>query len=347
MKIAIISDLHFGIRKNSEVFLNSQTRFIIEQFVPYLKKHKITTIFMLGDLFDNRSSTNTKVMNTVYEIFANYLKDFKIYMLVGNHDTYFNSTVEINSLKYLGGFPNVEIIDVMKQIEIDGRKIALVPWIVDNVKFVREFRKIKCDVCLGHFNISGFHFNKYKKSEDGLQSKLFSRCKKVFTGHFHIRNIQNKHGSEMVYIGSPYQLTRNDIDENRGFTILDLSDLSYEFIDNTESLKYVKLKYPEKFTKSKILNNIIDVHIDYDNSYNETKIERYIRKIEENSPAITPNIFIDNNAELSGDLSLENCNIGSMMDLMREYIDGLDIRNREEIVGILFELYNEVRGDSL
>ena len=345
MRVCLVSDLHFGVRKNSEVFLQSQTRFIVEQFVPYLKKNGIDTVFMLGDLFDNRSSTNTKVMNAVYDIFAEHLKDFTVYILVGNHDTYFNSTVEVNSLKFLSKFDNVHIIDKITPMEFDGQKIALVPWIVDNVKFVREFHKIKCDVCMGHFNIHGFHFNKYKKSDDGIQAKLFSKCKKVFTGHFHIRNSQTLHGSEMIYVGSPYQLTRNDIDENRGFTILDFEDLSYEFIDNTKSLKYIRLKFPEKFSKNKIENNIIDVHVDYDDSYNETKVERYVKKIEEMGPALPPGIFVDNNAELSGDIDLENCNIGSLTDLMREYIDGLDIKNKEEIFQILIELYNEVRGD--
>jgi DNA repair exonuclease SbcCD nuclease subunit len=343
--VSLISDLHFGVRKNNEVYLKSQIKFIVEQFVPYLKENEINTIFILGDLFDNRSSTNTKVMNAVYEIFSDYLKDFTIYILVGNHDTYYNSNIEINSLKFLTKFENIHVIDKMTKIEIDNKKITLVPWVVDNVKFVREFHKTKCDVCMGHFNIHGFHFNKFKKSDDGIQAKLFSNCKKVFTGHFHIRNSQIINDIEMVYIGSPYQLTRNDIDECRGFTLLDLKDLSYKFIDNTKSLKYIKLKFPEKFSQSKIENNIIDVHVDYDNSYNENKVDNYIKKIEKFCPALPPNIFVDNNSELSGELNLENCNIGSMMDLMREYVDGLDIKNKEEIFKILIELYNEVKGE--
>lgn len=344
-KVALIADTHFGVRKNNEIYLQSQTRFIVEQFVPYLKKEGINTIFMLGDLFDNRSSTNTKIMNSVYEIFDEYLKDFTIYILVGNHDTYFNSTVEINSLKFLSKFENIHIIDKLTQIEMNKQKITLVPWIVDNVAFVREFNNIQTDVCLGHFNVHGFHFNKFKKSDDGLQAKLFSKCKKVFTGHFHIRNSQNIDDCETVYIGSPYQLTRNDIDESRGFTILDLETLNYEFIDNTKSLKYIQLKFPEKFSKEKIENNIIDVHVDYDDSYNETKVEKYVNKISEFNPALPPNIFVDNNAEMGGNLNLENCSIGSLTDLMREYIDGLDVKNKEEIYRILIELYNSVKGD--
>jgi len=347
MKVCLMSDQHFGVRKNSEVFLKSQSKFIEEQLVPYLKENKIDTIFMLGDLFDNRSSTNTKIMNSVYELFDKHLKEFKIYILIGNHDTYYNSSVEINSLKFLEGFDNVELIEKITKIRLDEKDITLVPWVVDNVEFVKEFHKMSCDVCMGHFNIFGFHFNKYKKSDDGIHSKLFGKCKKVFTGHFHIRNSQTLFGSEIIYIGSPYQLTRNDIDESRGFTILDLSNLEYDFIDNEVSLKYIKLKFPEKFNRKRIENNIIDVHVDYDDSYNEDKVNKYINKIEELNPATTPNIFVENNSELNGTIDLENYNIGSMLDLMREYVDSLDIGNKEEIYQELIELHDEVKGDNL
>lgn len=345
MRVCLVSDLHFGVRKNSEVFLNSQTRFITEQLVPYLKSNGIEYLFVLGDVFDNRSSTNTKVMNAVHEVFKKHFSDFKVYVLVGNHDCYFNSSVEVNSLKFLDEFNNVTLIEKITNIEIDNKNIVMVPWIVDNVKFVREFSKRKCDVCFGHFNIKGFHFNKFKRSDDGLHSKLFGKCQKVFTGHFHIRNSQTLYGSDIVYIGSPYQLTRNDIDEKRGFTILDLSKMEHEFIDNEVSLKYIKLKFPEKFSKKKVNNNIVDVHISYDETYNENEIDKYVKKIEEYCPAMTPNIFVDNNSELNGVIDLENYNIGSMVDLMREYIDILDIGNKEEIYETLIDLYNEVKGD--
>lgn len=349
MKIALLSDIHMGVRKNSEIFLSSQLRFIEEQFVPYLKDNGISDVFILGDLFDNRNSTNTKVMNAVYDLFDKHLIDFNVRMIVGNHDCYFNSTVEINSLKFLEKFKNVQLVEKITETTIDGKKIVMVPWVTDNLSFVREFLQIEnIDLCFGHFNISGFNFNKFKKSDDGIQGKIFANCKKVFTGHFHIRNSQNIQGSDIVYIGSPFQLTRNDIDENRGFVILDTDNLEYKHIDNTVSLKYIKLKYPEKFTLSKIKNNIIDVYVDYDETYSESKVDKYVKKIEEYSPISPPNIFVENNSDLNGNIDLKNYKFGSMLDLMREYIDGLDIGNKEEINQILIELYNDsTKGDSV
>lgn len=349
MKICLIGDLHFGVRKNSEIFLDSQVRFIKDQFVPYLKENNIKDIFILGDLFDNRSSTNTKVMNSVYDIFDKHLIDFNIRMIIGNHDCYFNSTVEINSLKFLEKFKNVKLIEKIEEETIEDKKIVMVPWITDNISFIREFSQLSaCDICLGHFNIQGFHYNKFKKSEDGIQGGIFSKCKKVFTGHFHIRNSQTILGSEIIYTGSPFQLTRNDIDEARGFVILDTSNLEYKHVDNEVSLKYIKLKYPEKFTIGKIKNNIIDVYVNYDESYNENKVDKYVKRIEECGPVATPNIFVESNSELNGEIDLENYKFGSMLDLMREYVNSLDIGNKEEIYKILIDIYNEsTKGESI
>lgn len=347
--IALISDIHFGVRKNSDIFLESHLRFIENQFVPYLKENNINEIFILGDLFDNRASTNTKVMNTVYDIFDKHLCDFKIYIIVGNHDIYYNSSIQINSLKFLEKFKNITLIDKITEINIDNKKIVMVPWITDNLSFIKEFSRIEnIDLCFGHFNINGFNYNKFKKSEDGLYGKIFENCKKVFSGHFHIRNSQNIFGSEIIYIGSPFQLTRNDIDEKRGFIILDTSNSQHKYIDNNVSLKYIKLRFPENFNVNKIKNNIIDVYINYDESYNENEIDKYIKKIEEYLPAMVPNLFIENNSDINGSIDLENYNLGSMLDLMREYINSLDIGNKDEIYKLLIELYNEsTKGDSI
>ena len=58
MKIAVISDLHFAIKKSDKTFLQSQLRFFEEQLVPELKSRNIKNLFVLGDVFDTRQSSN-------------------------------------------------------------------------------------------------------------------------------------------------------------------------------------------------------------------------------------------------------------------------------------------------
>ena len=68
-KVCLITDLHFGVRKNSEVYFDSQKNFLTNQLIPYLKENDITKIFFLGDIFDNRNNINTKVQNDVFHLF--------------------------------------------------------------------------------------------------------------------------------------------------------------------------------------------------------------------------------------------------------------------------------------
>jgi len=345
--ICLISDLHYGCKKNNEVYMNSQSKFIKEQLVPYLTEHQINDIAICGDLFDNRSSINIKVQNVVYDLFKNELSKFNIYLIVGNHDCFYNSDISVNSLKMFSEFANVHLIEKITKVKIFDTDIVMVPWVIDQLEFAKEFRKNPCDLCFGHFNIQGFHYNKFKTSDDGFETKLFGRCKKVFSGHFHIRNTQMIQGCEIVYIGSPYQLTRNDMDEERGFTILNLEDLSYKYINNEKSLKYIKLSYPDNFSQKTIEGNVIDVHVKYDDVYDENQIDKYIKKIEQFNPILPPNILVNSDSQIIGDIDLTNCNIGSMKDLMREYLKSLEIDNKEEIYELLIDLYNQTKNDNI
>ena len=54
MKVAIITDQHFGARKNSKLFHNYFLKFYNDIFFPYLEKHGITTVVDMGDTFDSR-----------------------------------------------------------------------------------------------------------------------------------------------------------------------------------------------------------------------------------------------------------------------------------------------------
>lgn len=343
-KICLLTDLHFGVRKNSEVYFESQKRFIVEQFVPYLKENKIKRIFILGDIFDNRSSINTKIHNEVFNIFNDYLKEFEISILVGNHDCYFNSTVKTNSVKFLGKFENVRVIEEPEIVENEGKKILLVPWIVNFSEFINYINDKDFDMSFGHYNVRGFHYNKYKTSEDGLDGSLFGKkCKKVFSGHFHIRSKQTFGNCDIVYIGSPYQLTRHDIDEERGFVILNTDDLTYEHIDNKMSMKFIRLKYPNEFNEKLIKGNIIDVHVKYDKDYIEEKIDKYVKKIIEYNPAFEPNIVIETDDMLNASFDITKLNFNSIPDLMKEYINTIEMKNKHEVFDLLIDLYNETK----
>ena len=99
MKLGIFSDLHFGVRRGAEIYLTSQLKFIKNQFIPELKAKGIDTIIIPGDFFDNRLALDNKILKHVLDLFDNEFKDFTIHILVGNHDSYLESSIHINSLR--------------------------------------------------------------------------------------------------------------------------------------------------------------------------------------------------------------------------------------------------------
>ena len=342
--VAVITDPHFGIKKANDLFLNSQLKFFKEQLVPSLEEHNIKEIFFLGDIFDNRVSMNIKIKNAVLDVFENILSDYKIYILIGNHDCYFNNSIETNAVKFLNKFNNIKVISKSSIIKSNDRTIYMVPWIVDSERFRDEVSNLKdrVDICMGHFAINGFHLNKFKIQEDAMSHEEFNKFSLVFSGHLHQRGIKIFGDTEIAYIGSPFQLTRADSGEPRGYCVLDMDTLKYKFIDNDQSLEYIQINYPDSFTEEMINGNIVDVNVKFDKSTDDSKVQEYIKEIEMFNPIIPPSIIAINSfmntTDTDGDFEIK-----SKSELIREYVNALDINNKDEIFAYLETLYEEAK----
>lgn len=341
MKLAICTDTHFGAYKSSDIFLTSQMEFFKNQFLPDLRKKGIDTIVHLGDMFDCRTSVNIKILNEVYSLLAEDGKDFKWYILCGNHDAYYKTSIETNSLKHLKDIPNVTVIYDIQKLNFDGRDILMVPWQVDHKKFIKKVnnKNLDCDVCMGHLEIKGFHLNKGKVCDDGITSDLFfEHFLLTFSGHFHKRTLKKIGKNKIHYVGNTYHLTRHDIDEERGYTILDTKTLKYEFIDNTVSLKFKKIHYPEKIIKKELKGNIVDVYVHLDDKYNETKFQAYLQRVEKCETILPPTVKIINDYDTNVKMDYK---VQTVTDLINEYVNNLNISYKKEIIKKILKLYSD------
>lgn len=346
MNVALISDLHFG--KNKDILLDNQLDFMKNDFVNYLKENNISTIFILGDIFDTRQSLNVMVKNEVYNLFDTYLKDFEMYILVGNHDSYFNTSIDVNSLKFFNKFPNIHLIEEPTLISLNEKNIYLVPWIVNHSKFIDDFQKVNCDLVFGHFDIAGCKMNKSVVSQNGLDKNIFSKSKKVFSGHFHTRSSVNLSKTEITYLGSPFQFDRGDIGEDRGFIDLDLNSLQYEYVNNENCIKFNKVNISEVDVENlNVKNNIIDIYINKSSNFTDKQIEGLLEKINKKHPTKIANFyFIDDEVkEDNKEFNLSNENVSDLNTLIKEYIDTLNNftdDNKLNVYNYMLDLKNEI-----
>lgn len=245
MKIALLGDAHIGARSDSLAF-HSFFRKFYGFFFSELKSRKIDTIIQLGDLWDRRKYINFVSLSESRKYFFDELRERDISMttILGNHDITFKNTLEVNaSSLLLQEYDNITVIDKPTTVELGGIKIALIPWICSEnyVDCFNEINNTQAEICMGHFEISGFEMYRGHIAEGGLNSDSFNRFDTVFSGHYHHRSTRGN----ISYLGTPYELTWQDYNDPRGFHIFDTETLTVEFIQNPFTM-FVRLEYNDK-----------------------------------------------------------------------------------------------------
>lgn len=342
MKIAMIADVHIGIKKADVVFMESQLRFFREQFVPELTEQGIKTIWVLGDVFDTRQQINTLVINKVIELFRDTLKDFDINIIVGNHDMYLTTDTGINSLKILNLLPNVTVYENQTSLTIDGKKILIQPWIVDYKQ--ENLITGKYDYAFMHADIIGFDQGGGRLSESGLVAKeLLKYVDTVYSGHYHNGiHRQFEKGKSITYLGAPYQLTRIDRNGTRGYHILDIATGERTLIENRISMKFTRHVYPDINT-SIVPGNVVDIDVPAEYADQTKKIADLVTELEKMNPAYPVNInYLPSEDDVSESIDTENLNIITLFGNYLEQVE-MDAKHKDMLYDSFIELYNNYK----
>ena len=103
MKVAIITDTHYGARKSSTLFHNYFEQFYNDVFFPTLDKEGIKTVIHMGDAFDSRKGIEFKSLTWAQRVVFDPLKErgIDMHLMVGNHDAYYKNTNSINAVDLL------------------------------------------------------------------------------------------------------------------------------------------------------------------------------------------------------------------------------------------------------
>lgn len=265
MKVAIITDQHFGARNDSIHFLDFYEKFYSGTFFPTLEKEGIKTVLILGDTFDRRKYVNFYSLQRAKKMFFDPLaeKGIQVHMLIGNHDTYYRNTNEVNSPELvLEDYDNINTISSPCVIDVGGTNILMMPWICaeNQSESLNMLKTAKADICMGHFEIAGFAMYRGMKSEEGLDRDLFRRFDFTFSGHYHHKSSNG----DIHYLGNPYELTWQDYGDSRGFHVFDTSTRKLDFIKNPNSI-FHKIKYDDKTDDIKTISSM-DLTV-YKNTY--------------------------------------------------------------------------------
>lgn len=344
MKVAIITDQHFGARNDSIAFLDFFQKFYDNTFFPILAEHDINTVLILGDTFDRRKYVNFYALQRAKEMFFNRLAEMNInvYMLAGNHDTYYKNTNDVNSPDLLlREYKNIKVIDSPETITVDGIDICMVPWICpENYQAcLDEMETTKADICMGHFEISGFAMYRGMQSNEGLSKETFDRFDMVFSGHYHHKSDDG----HIYYLGNPYELTWQDYKDPRGFHLFDLDCRELGFIRNPYTM-FERIEYNDKDQEPIDLDttdlNQKFVKLVVVNKTDFYKFDKFIQKLY-NKGAYEIKIIEDLSEFEDGEVG-EEINLEDTLSVLAHYIDSIETDvDKEQIKTFMRTLYTE------
>lgn len=344
MKIAIITDQHFGARNDSQLFLDFFQKFYDNVFFPTLEEHKIDTVLILGDTFDRRKYVNFYALDRAKKMFFDKLanRNIRVEMIAGNHDTYFKNTNDVNSPDLLlREYNNINVIDHPATIYVDDTPICMMPWICpenyqDSIDTLKE---TNADICMGHFEIAGFAMYRGMESHDGLSKGIFDKFDVVFSGHYHHKSDDG----HIYYLGNPYELTWQDYNDPRGFHLFDTGTRDLEFIRNPYSV-FARVEYDDK-GKDPIDLDSLDlkdcfVKLVVVNKTDFYKFDKFTQKLY-NKGCYEIKIVEDMSEFSDGEIG-EDINLEDTMSVLSHYIDTVETDVDKEVVKTFMKsLYTE------
>ena len=344
MKVAIITDQHFGARNDSIAFLDFFEKFYDNTFFPALDANAIDTVLVLGDTFDRRKYVNFYALDRAKKMFFDKLEErgIRVHMLAGNHDTYYKNTNEVNSPDLLlVEYGNIDVISKPETIVIDGTSICMMPWICPEnyQESLDHITNTKAEICMGHFEIAGFAMHRGMESNDGLAKETFQKFDLVFSGHYHHRS-SDKH---IHYLGNPYELTWQDYNDPRGFHLFNLDTRELEFFCNPYRM-FERLEYNDK-EQEPIDLDLIELEQKYVklvvvNKTDFYKFDKFIQKLY-NKGCHEIKIIEDMSEFQDGEIG-EEINLEDTLSVLSHYVDSIETDvDKEQIKTYMRTLYTE------
>ena len=341
MKVAIITDQHFGARKNSKLFHDYFLKFYNEVFFPTLEQYGITTVVDMGDTFDSRKGIDFSALSWAKNNYYDKLQDMgvKVHTIVGNHTAYYKNTNDINAVDLLlREYDNVTVYSEPTEVKLDKLKVLFIPWInqENEENTYSLIQTTDCLCAMGHLELRGFRVNSQIVMEHGYESKLFEKFSKVYSGHYHTRSDDGK----VFYLGNPYEMFRRDVKDTRGFHIFDTETMKHTPIDNPFRMFY-SIYYedtPHQMLDTREYENKI-VRVIVRKKSDIKQFEKFVDKLYSSNVA---ELKIVENFEIKQNEEFEAFESEDTLSILNRYVQEAEINLDKSIVQkLISEAYQE------
>jgi DNA repair exonuclease SbcCD nuclease subunit len=269
-EVLLFTDIHIHPHKRRNERLEDCLK-VLDWVFETAEKRKIKSILFGGDLFHDRQKIDVYTYQKTFEILQKWLKKdiFHLYLVLGNHDLWFNDQTSISSVTPLSSLPNVKVIDKPLRLNIEESLWDMIPFTHDPISAITKLDSQDGDpeYALGHLAIDGAILHGSSIADvaiehDGemvkISPNLFKKYKHVYLGHYHCSQVLEPN---VEYIGSPLELSFGEAFQEKHIIILNCKSGKKEYITNDFSPKHLVIS-PEDIEKYDLDKNFVRVVVD-------------------------------------------------------------------------------------
>jgi len=271
-KILIFGDIHIHSHKSYNFFTLLSFQ-ILDYIKFYCKKEGIENVVFLGDLFENRMIIKTEDAVETKKKFYSFKNEenLKLYAVVGNHDSVYESDISVNSVslyqEYFNEFSHKENFYKLKKLSNDFVDFYILNYSPKKTIKKTKLNENKLNILFTHNDIYGSPLQNGTYLKQGLDIDFFKSFNLVFNGHIHNR----AEFANVIQVGSPYKYAINELNTESGFYVLTLDNNSFsyeiiklDFLPKLLTLKVTEAKsdfYKEELEKMNIENDFLMLEI--------------------------------------------------------------------------------------
>lgn len=313
MRYIVVGDTHIGTKKSSKKY-HKVALDLFNEVCDYAEEYDIPYLIQVGDLFDNRKALTHSSIECALEIGEMVSSTFEeSYFIVGNHDTSSKDTMFPHSLIIFNKHDNIEVID---EPFVTEDHVVMLPWMFDPDNMPDGH------VCVGHFDINGAAMNTSGtlSKNHRLYFSNFSKYRMTISGHYHT---PGGYPHNIQYIGSPYQLTFNDMDSHRGFWVLDTDIVNLNMIHFHNYPKHVQITDRSSYSERDVRGNIVRMVFTEDHGQEENK--RIIDNIRGYNPYSLRIKYSRLDDGMTEEEITEEISIKSKIEILKDFYDKSDL----------------------
>lgn len=269
-EVLIFSDIHLYCHKRKAERLEDCLR-ALDWVFDTAEERKIENILFGGDLFHDRHKIDVYTYQRTFETLEKRMKGnkFLLYLLLGNHDLWFNDKTTVSSVVPLSALPGVRIISSPERLNICGCNWDFVPFTHNPVETLGVLQKLpgEPEYALGHIALDGAILHGSHQADvviehDGdmitVSASLFDKYKHVFLGHYHA---EQRVTPTVEYVGSPLELSFGEAFQTKHIIAFDGKKNKRKYIRNEFSPKHLVIR-PEDRDKYDLENNFVQIKVD-------------------------------------------------------------------------------------